>query len=152
MKALKDLISECKEVVKLGDSKKAEILVTQINNLYGSKIEELLKGTKLQIANTNKVWNLNDGMNLIVEYDYLGDLSLLTKKLEIYYGEITGNKVTEMAQIDKSINIHNSKVSKSIVGSNVVSNAPEKNGWKIFFEILGGIAAIATIVGVLLSL
>jgi len=150
MKMLEQLICDSQSILEKKDSLSAQIMVEKLISIFSSKIDHFLDGTTLQQSNCNMVWNLNDGVSLPTDCDYLFDLDLLIYKLTQYKDEISSKSLESRPLIDSSINIDGSVVKGSKIGHSF-HEREKLSGWQIFGITLGILASLATIIGLIIS-
>ena len=113
-------IKEAEEVIASNDSTRAEELYNKLLGIYRTQINDFEAGTTVLQAKENMVWNLNDGINLPTECDYIEDLKLIVEKLKLFNQQSsTGTTVVECRNnintqgdvtfTDNSTNIDNSQ-------------------------------------------
>ena len=146
--------------IEKGDPNNAEILFKEILNTYGKSIKGFLDGTTFRKAQVNAVINCNidDPADFLpTNIDYLNDLHVILPKLRKYSEEektaIPVEQRTYNGSItNNSINISGSTIEKSSIGHSNKDTKVKLKIWKTIFAILGALAAITTIVTLILQL
>ena len=159
MTIIEQHIEETKAIIASNDQKKAQEQYDKLFAIYNKQIEGYANGTTVLQSKMNAVWNLNDGFNLPTECDYIEDLKLVLDKIILFKQTNSGSGVVinnnynlqnqgTMTINDNSINIKNSSIEQSTIGS----EKKKVSGWSIFATIIGVLAGVATIVSVVLKL
>lgn len=150
MSKVNEHINNAKEIIKAGDIKRAKDFVNTLLSIYNTLIEGFETGTTVFRCKTNKILNLNDGVNLPIDCDYLSDLQLLIEKLELYNS--LNNNVSNQKNINNinnSINIQNSNLYKTkISNENTINNSTQEANkkpsyfWDRIFPVLSLIISL----------
>lgn len=158
MDIIEQQIREAQEIIAHKDSKRAEKQYDILFSLYKDKIDGYENGTTVLQSKMNVIWNLNDGINLPTDVDYIYDLSLVLQKIIMYKQEhdkestqnqtfYNNSQNTGTIKVkDGSINIENSGVSES------VSPKTKPSAWGIIGWIIAALAGIATIATLILQI
>lgn len=150
-------IKETQEIIAQNDCKRAEQQYNMLFSLYKDKIIGYENGTTSLRSKTNAVWNLNEGIDLPTDVDYIYDLKLVLQKIIMYNQELDKktpqnqtfyNNIQNTGTIkvkDGSINIGNT----GVLGS--VSLKKKPSVWGVIGWIIAALAGIATIVTLILQ-
>ena len=158
MEIIEQHIKETQEIIAKNDYKRAEMQYNMLFSLYKDQIEGYESGTTTLRAKTNAVWNLNDGIDLPTDVDYIYDLKLVLQKIIMYNQELD-KKSTQNQTIYN--NIQNLGTIKAQNGSINIGNSsnleptssPKKPAiWGILGGIIAGLAGIATIIALILEI
>ncbi len=154
-------IRETQEIIEQKDYKRAEMQYDTLFSLYKDKIDGYENGTTVLRSKTNAIWNLNDGINLPTDVDYIHDLSLVLKKITMYNQELDNNSTPHQTIYNS---IHNTGTIKLKDGSINIGNngnsgvleptSPKKKPsvWGIIGWIIAALSGIATIVALILQI
>lgn len=71
MDIIEQQIREAQEIIAHKDSKRAEKQYDILFSLYKDKIDGYENGTTVLQSKMNVIWNLNDGINLPTDVDYI---------------------------------------------------------------------------------
>lgn len=158
MSIIDEHIKETEEIISSNDQARAKEQYNKLFSIYNAKIDSFEQGTTVLQSKMNMVWNMNDGINLPTNSDYIKDLKLLVQKLKLYKQQIEPNYVIncknniqsqgDVCITDNSINIENSTIQKSTIGN----NQNKTSGWKIVGGVIGVFAGIATILTFILAI
>lgn len=158
MDIIEQHIKETQEIIAQNDYKRAEQQYNMLFSLYKDKITGYENGTTLLRSKTNAVWNLNDGIDLPTDVDYIYDLKLVLQKIIIYKQELD-KKSTQNQTIYN--NIHNTGTIKVKDGSISIGNSSileptsskkKPSAWGVIGWIIAALAGIATIVTLILQI
>ena len=160
MNIIEQHIRETENIIEGNNSVQAEKLYKKLLGIYGKQIKDFESGTTVLRAKENMVWNLNDGINLSTECDYIEDLKLIIEKLKLFDQQnSTGstivncrNNINTQGNVtitDNSTTIDNSQINEVNLNS---KKCKKVSFWKLFAGIIGVLAGIATIVTLILSL
>ena len=158
MDIIEQHIKETQEIIAKNDYKRAEMQYNMLFSLYKDKIEGYESGTTSLRAKTNAVWNLNDGIDLPTDVDYIYDLKLVLQKIIMYKQELNNQSAQNQTFYN---NINNTGTIKTKNGSINIGNSsnleptssPKKTSiWGIVGGIIAGLAGIATIVALILQI
>lgn len=157
MTIIEQHIEETKAIIASNDQKKAQEQYDKLFAIYNKKIEGYENGTTVLQSKMNAVWNLNDGINLPIECDYIEDLKLVLEKIILFkqshvVSVINNNYNLQnqgpMTINDNSINIKNSSIEQSTIGG----EKKKKSVWAIIGAVIGALAGIASIVTLVLKI
>ncbi len=163
MSIIDEHIIQTQKIIEGQDLVKAEEQYNFLLNIYAGKIKNYENGTTAITAKVNMIWNLNDGINLPVNIDYITDLKLVLQKIIIYREEMieaTQSKNVIHNHINNSgvINIDSNSNNVAINSDNQnnedkdTKNKKKKSFWAIIGSIIGALAGIATITTLILVL
>lgn len=153
-------IAEAEEIILSNDNQKAEEMYNKLLGIYGKQIKDFESGTTVLRAKENMVWNLNDGINLSTECDYIEDLKLIIEKLKLFNQQnSTGstivncrNNINTQGNVtitDNSTIIDNTQIKEVNLNSEKYKKV---SFWKLFAGIISVLAGIAAILTLILSL
>lgn len=158
MDIIEQHIKETQEIIVKNDYKRAEMQYNMLFSLYKDKIEGYESGTTSLRAKTNAVWNLNDGIDLPTDVDYIYDLKLVLQKIIMYKQELDNQSAQNQTfynNINNTGTIKTKNVSINIGNSSNLepTSSPKKTSiWGIVGGIIAGLAGIATIVALILQI
>jgi hypothetical protein len=158
MSIIDEHIKETEEIISSNDQDRVKEQYNKLFSIYKAKIDSFEQGTTVLQTKMNIVLNMNDGINLPTNSDYIKDLKLLVEKLKLYkqqiepnYGVNCKNNIQSQGDVcitDNSINIETSNIQKSAIGN----NQNKKSGWKIFAGVIGVLAGIVAILTFVLDI
>lgn len=154
-------IKETQEIIAQNDCKRAEQQYNMLFSLYKDKIIGYENGTTSLRSKTNAVWNLNEGIDLPTDVDYIYDLKLVLQKIIMYNQELDNNSTQHQTIYNSIHNTGTIKVKDGSIniGNNANSGALEPmstkkkpSAWGIIGWIIATLAGIATIVTLILQI
>ena len=158
MEIIEQHIKETQEIIAKNDYKRAEMQYNMLFSLYKDKIEGYESGTTSLRAKTNAVWNLNDGIDLPTDVDYIYDLKLVLQKIIMYKQELNNQSAQNQTFYNNINNTGTIKIKNGSINIGNSSNleptsSPKKTSiWGIVGGIIAGLAGIATIVALILQI